>query len=95
MLAVPGRRYGEFAELVAAVSFAGGVGETRWQRRRLVLAHDADRAQEQRLAREAAIAALEAEGDRLATRLDAQDQRSQPQRGRRSNDRRAYLKFSK
>ncbi|MEZ5469622.1 MAG: hypothetical protein R3F18_18430 [Lysobacterales bacterium] len=52
MLAVPGRRYGEFAELVRAVSFAEGVGETRWQERRLVLAHDADRAQEQRLARE-------------------------------------------
>ena len=93
VLAVPGRRYGEFAELVGAVSFAEGVGETLWQERRLVLANDADRAQEQRLAREAAIAALEAEGDRLATRLDAQDQ-GQPQRGRRSNDRRAYLKFS-
>jgi hypothetical protein len=93
VLAVPGRRYGEFADLVSKVNFVDGVGETRWQDRRLVLAHDSGRAQEQQQAREAAIAALEAEGNRLATRLDAQDE-GQPQRGRRSSDRRAYLKFS-
>lgn len=93
VLAVPGRRYAEFADRVGDVAFVDGVGETRWQDRRLVLAHDAVRAEEQRQAREAAIAALEAEGDRLATRLDAQDEGT-PQRGRRSSDRRAYLKFS-
>ena len=93
VLAVPGRRYAEFADRVGDVAFVDGVGETRWQDRRLVLAHDAVRAEEQQQAREAAIAALEAEGDRLATRLDAQDEGT-PQRGRRSSDRRAYLKFS-
>ena len=93
VLAVPGRRYGEFADLVGGVSLVDGVGETRWKDRRLVLAHDPMRAEEQRQAREAAITALEAEGDRLAARLDAQDE-GIPQRGRRSNDRRAYLKFS-
>ena len=67
VLAVPGRRYAEFADRVGDVAFVDGVGETRWQDRRLVLAHDAVRAEEQRQAREAAIAALEAEGDRLAT----------------------------
>lgn len=93
VLAAPGRRYSEFADRVGGVKFIDGVGETRWQDRRLVLAHDDARAEEQRQAREAAIAELEAEGDRLASRLDAQDE-GKPQRGRRSSDRRAYLKFS-
>lgn len=93
VLAVPGRRYTEFAGLVGAMKWVDGVGESRWQERRLVVAHDAARAEAQRQARRTAIAELEAEGDRLAARLDAQDG-GRPQRGRRSSDRRAYLKFA-
>lgn len=93
ILAVPGRRYGEFADVVRATGICEGLGETTWQGRRLVIAHDAERACAQRQARERTIATLEAEGQRLAQRLDDQDEGT-PQRGRRSNDRRAYLRFS-
>ncbi len=44
VLAVPGRRYAEFADLVGGVAFVDGIGEARWQDRRLVLAHDSVRA---------------------------------------------------
>jgi len=93
ILAVPGRRYGEFAEVARATAITQGLGETTWQGRRLVIAHDDVRASEQRAARERTIATLEAEAERIAKRLDAQDQGT-PQPGRRSNDRRAYLRFS-
>lgn len=93
ILAVPGRRYGEFADLVTATPLAEGLGETTWQARRLVIAHDEDRAQAQHTARKATIAEIEAEGERMAKRLDAADA-GLPLKGRRSNDRRAYLRFS-
>lgn len=92
ILAVPGRRYGEFASCVAATALHEGIGETIWQGRRLVVAHDAVRAGHQRAARRQAIAALEAEGERLAQRLDAAEA-GRPQRGRPSDDRRAYVRF--
>ena len=96
VLAVPGRRYGEFAELLdpAHLTLADEVGvvETAWQSRRLVIAHDAARAQHQRAHRRAEIEDLVAEGERLAQRLDDQDA-GRPQRGRQSSDRRAYLRF--
>lgn len=93
ILAVPGRRYGEFADLIATTPLSDGLGETIWQVRRLVIAHDEDRAQVQHAARKATIAAIEAEGERMAQRLDAADA-GLPLKGRRSNDRRAYLRFS-
>lgn len=93
VLAVPGRRYGEFADVVRGATLEDGVGEQRWQDRRLVIAHDEVRAAAQHAARDRTIAALDAEGQRLARRLDAQDE-GKPERGRRSNDRRAYLRFS-
>lgn len=93
ILAVPGRRYGEFAELVAATPLSEGLGETMWQARRLVIAHDEERAQAQHAARKATIAAIEAAGERMARRLDEADA-GLPLKGRRSNDRRAYLRFS-
>jgi hypothetical protein len=92
ILAVPGRRYAEFAKTVAAARLKDGVGETRWQSRRLVVAHDGDRAAAQNAARLQSIQAIEAEGARLAKRLDDEDA-GHPQRGRKSNDRRAYLRF--
>jgi len=93
ILAVPGRRYGEFAERVAATPLPEGCGETTWQGRRLVIAHDPERAEHQHAARRDAIARVQAEGERLARRLDAEEA-GQPQRGRKSTDRRAYLRFS-
>ena len=93
ILAVPGRRYGEFADLIAATPLTDGLAETRWQARRLVIAHDEDRAQAQQAARKATIAEMEAEGERMAQRLDKADA-GIPLKGRRSNDRRAYLRFS-
>ncbi len=92
ILAVPGRRYGEFAESVADTTLDHGIGQTTWQSRRLVIAHDAERAVAQHAARRARIATITAEGERLARRLDDEDA-GNPQRGRKSNDRRAYLRF--
>ncbi|MEO8011364.1 MAG: IS1634 family transposase [Dokdonella sp.] len=93
ILAVPGRRYGEFAELVRDTAIRDGIGETRWQSRRLVIAHDEDRAQRQHASRRAEIARISEDGERLAKRLD-NDDAGLPQRGRKSTDRKAYLRFS-
>lgn len=93
ILAVPGRRYGEFADLITATSLTEGLAETTWQQRRLVIAHDEERAQAQHAARKATIAEIEAEGDRMAKRLDEADA-GIPLKGRKSDDRRAYLRFS-
>lgn len=93
ILAVPGRRYGEFAEVMAATPLEDGVGESTWQSRRLIVAHDDVRAHHQHAARRADIARIQAEGERLAQRLDDAET-GQPQRGRTSTDRRAYLRFS-
>ena len=93
ILAVPGRRYGEFADVMAQTTLVDGIGETCWQSRRLIVAHDEARAQHQRAARRADIERLQAEGERLAQRLD-DDEAGHPQRGRKSTDRRAYLRFS-
>lgn len=93
ILAVPGRRYGEFAELVRNTQINDGIGDTTWQSRRLVIAHDPVRAQAQHAARRETIARIVAEGERLAKRLDDADA-GRAQRGRKSTDRRAYLRFS-
>ncbi len=93
ILAVPGRRYAEFADLMRGVTLRDGVGETTWQSRRLVITRDDERAALQREARQRAMAAIESEGERMAKRLD-DDEAGQPQRGRKSTDRRAYLRFA-
>lgn len=96
ILAVPGRRYREFAtvltEKVLSGAVADGVTETAWQQRRIVIAHDEARAQRQHQQRRADIKALETEGQRLADRLDHADA-GRPGRGRPSTDRRAYIRF--
>lgn len=94
ILAVPGRRYGEFGALLApleadfARADAEGVefiGEARWQGRRLVVAHDPERAREQTQQRRARIAQLEAQAAQWADKLDAQDA-GEVQRGRKLTD---------
>ncbi len=104
ILAVPARRYGEFTELMAkwhpelerqaAQSGEPAVMQATWQGRRLVIAHDPVRAAEQSRARRARIDKLTELGERLAKRLDDQDE-GKPLRGRRATDRRAFARFQK
>jgi transposase len=92
ILAVPGRRYAEFAEILepihaqrCATATREVIGETRWQDLRLVWAHDPRRAQEQTVARRQHIKELTQEAQRRAGKLDAQDG-GEAFRGRRLSD---------
>jgi transposase len=90
ILAVPGRRYGEFAELLqplhdAAAPQGQTVAETSWEGLRLIMAYDPQRAQEQTAKRTARIAALEARASHLANKLDRQDA-GQKKRGRKLSE---------
>ena len=79
ILAVPGRRYGEFAEVLQ--SFQAKVGtasqevieETHWQGLRLVVAHHPERAKEQTELRRERIATLQDKANRWAGKLDGQE----------------------
>jgi transposase len=98
ILAVPGRRYGEFAHLLqelhdtAAAQDSETVTQARWQEHRLVMAHDPVRAQEQTALRQSRIAALEARAAQLAGKLDGQDG-GVVQRGRKLSDSGAKARF--
>jgi len=102
ILAVPARRYGEFTDVmaqlhpqlaeVAANSGDEAVTETRWQGRRVVVAHNPERADQQTRVRRRKIERIEQFGQGLAQRLDSQDA-GQPGRGRRSSDRSAHRRF--
>lgn len=101
VLAVPGRRYGEFHDLLeplrqgieqAAGQGAEFVGELRWQGHRLVVAHDPVRAREQARERRSRIEALERLGKAWADKLDAQDA-GQVHRGRKLSDGGARARF--
>lgn len=94
VLAVPGRRYGEFHDLLEplrqGIAQATGkgtefVGELRWQGHRLVVAHDPVRAREQTRERRSRIEALERLGKAWADKLDAQDA-GEVHRGRKLTD---------
>lgn len=79
ILAVPGRRYGEFAEVLQ--SFQAKVGtateeiidETHWQGLRLVVAHHPERAKEQTVLRRERIATLQDKANQWAGKLDGQE----------------------
>ncbi|MCG5531808.1 IS1634 family transposase, partial [Halorhodospira halochloris] len=83
ILAVPGRRYAEFTDLMAkmhpqleeqaAKKEGEAVTETLWQGRRLIVAHNAQRAAEQQASRRHHIQRLDQLGEALARRLDNQD----------------------
>jgi len=79
ILAVPGRRYGEFTEVLQAIQAKAGsaqqeiIEETRWQDMRLVVAHHPQRALEQTLLRNERIAALQEQAQAWAGKLDGQD----------------------
>jgi len=99
ILAVPGRRYGEFAELLEPVNRAAEqsdapelIEELAWQGLRLVVAHDQQRAQEQTAKRDQHIAQLEQQAAQWAGKLDAQDG-GQRGRGRKLSDGGARARF--
>jgi transposase len=79
ILAVPGRRYAEFIDVLKDIHARAGaaqdeiVEETAWQGRRLVVAHHPQRAREQTQLRNERIAALLDKAQQWAGKLDAQD----------------------
>lgn len=99
ILAVPGRRYYEFAELLEPFdrtqcreATAEVVGETAWNDLRLVIAHDPVRAAGQTKKRRDEIQTLLEQGERWAGKLDAQDE-GQAKRGRKLSDSGAKARF--
>lgn len=95
ILAVPARRYGELVETFRNLALnADGLAEATFVGHRLIVAHDPLRAAEQGEARRARIAELEAMAEKMAGKLDAQDEGATPQ-GRRASDRGAYSRFTR
>lgn len=98
ILAVPGRRYGEFAEILQttqtkmADASSEIIDETCWGEHRLVIAHDPITAQEQSAQRQGKIDALHARAAELAGKLDAQDD-GVVRRGRKLSDSGAKARF--
>lgn len=98
ILAVPGRRYGEFEETLAAFQVKADqatteiVDEATWQSLRLVVAHNPERAREQTDLRRQRIAALQQRADELAAKLDGQDA-GKVRRGRKLSDSGAKARF--
>jgi transposase len=92
ILAVPGRRYAEFAGLLqdfhtqrCAGASEEVIGEVPWQGFRLVIAHHPTLAAERSTARDQQIAALEEQAKAWAGKLDGQDGGSR-YRGRKLSD---------
>ena len=79
ILAVPGRRYGEFTDLLAPMQARASaatqelIEEARWQGWRLVVAHDPNRAKAQTQLRRERIAVLQEKAQQWAGKLDGQD----------------------
>jgi transposase len=113
ILAVPGRRYGEFEPVLQdfqakvteqarqrqvlrdagqPATPAETVDEARWLERRLVVAHQPERAGEQSAKRAARLAELQARAQTLADKLTAQDD-GQRSRGRALSDSGAKARF--
>ena len=79
ILAVPGRRYGEFVDVLQSFQARANaakqeiIEETRWRDLRLVVAHHPERAMEQTQLRRERIAQLQAKAQQWAGKLDGQD----------------------
>ena len=79
ILAVPGRRYGEFVDVLQSFQARANaakqeiIEETRWRDLRLVVAHHPERAKEQTQLRRERIAQLQAKAQQWAGKLDGQD----------------------
>lgn len=91
ILAVPGRRYHEFADLLGpfqtqcAQASQEITGEVAWNGLRLVVAHDPVTAQEQGLTRQAKMDELEKLATTWSGKLEGQDQ-GEVKRGRKLSD---------
>ena len=91
ILAVPGRRYHEFADLLGpfqkqcAQAAQEITGEVAWNDLRLIMAHDPQTAQEQSLARQNKMDALEKLAVTWSGKLEGQDQ-GEVKRGRKLSD---------
>lgn len=99
ILAVPGRRYSEFVDLLqpmcartAKATTEEILEDVQWQGHRLVVAHNPVYAAEQTQDRLAKIQALQQRADQLAGKLDAQDA-GNVQRGRKLSDSGAKARF--
>jgi transposase len=98
ILAVPGRRYSEFVELLNPLqqqcteASAEITAEVAWNDLRLVLAHDPATALEQRQKRQAKINELQTQANAWVGKLDEQDQGSK-KRGRKLSDSGAKARF--
>ena len=95
---MPGRRYGEFVDLVKPISQQAAqdgeeiVQEVQWQGHRLVVAHNPRQAAQQTQDRLSRIHALEQRAAQLTGKLDAQDG-GKVQRGRKLSDSGAKARF--
>ena len=92
ILAVPGRRYGEFVELLGPLHSSGFaqaerevLAESRWNDLRLIVAHDPKAAAHATTQRDTLIATLEQQAAQWVGKLDAQDT-GKPGRGRKLSD---------
>ena len=95
ILAVPARRYAELADTFRGLSLGDdGLTESSFAGHRLIVAHDPVRAEEQTARRRARIAELDAWGEKMVGKLDAQDA-GQTAKGRRASDRGAYSRFTR
>ena len=98
ILAVPGRRYGDFTETLEPIQAKAReatteiIEEACWEGHRLVVAHNPERALEQTELRRRRIAALEARAAQLAGKLDGQDA-GEVRRGRKLSDSGAKARF--
>ena len=98
ILAVPGRRYSEFVELLNPLqqkciqASAEITAEVAWNDLRLVLAHDPATALEQRQKRQTKINELQTQANAWVGKLDEQDQGAK-KRGRKLSDSGAKARF--
>jgi transposase len=98
IIAVPGRRYSEFADLLdefqgkCASASAEITGEVPWNGLRLVMAHDPATALEQHQTRRTKMAELEGLATGWVGKLDEQDQGAK-KRGRKLSDSGAKARF--
>lgn len=98
ILAVPGRRYSEFVDLLNPLQQQCNeasteiTAEVAWNDLRLVLAHDPATALEQRQKRQAKINELQSQANAWVGKLDEQDQGAK-RRGRKLSDSGAKARF--
>jgi len=99
ILAVPGRRYGDFVELLGPFHAAQCdsarqevLGEVQWNELRLIITHDPQVALEASIKRDNRIADLEKQAAQWVGKLDEQDT-GQSKRGRKLSDGGARARF--